>query len=102
MKLLRYILFPVLSWGPLAWTILILICAKFYWTSVRDLFVWIAVYYVFFGLAIWLLSGIILKWKKAITTRQLLIHVAALLIGMLCAYSSIHFDVFSLSGAYID
>ena len=106
------IILSILSWGPLIWTVLILLAAKFTFISptthsilypFRKYLIISVVFYVRWGgFIIWLLLNIVLTWKSIITKRQCTYYVLLTVIGLLCAYLSWHYDIFGLSGQYID
>lgn len=106
------IILSILSWGPLIWTILILFAARFTFISptthsiLYPFHKWIIIAAVFYvrwgGFFIWLSFNILLTWKKTITKKQCIYNILLTIIGLLCAYLSWHYDIFGLSGNYID
>lgn len=106
------ILFYILSWTPLAWSILILTAARFCFINqttfpifypMKIYFYWTALFYlVYGGFFIWLALIILLTWKKIITKRQCIINIILTVVGILSAYLSLHFDIFGVMGTYID
>ena len=102
----------ILSWGPLIWTILILFAAKLTFISptthsilypFKKYLILSAIFYVLWGgFFIWLILNSLLTWEKIITKKQCIYNVLLTLIGLLSAYLSIRYDIFGLSGNYID
>lgn len=102
----------ILSWWPLTWTILILLAAKFTFISPTTFSIFypfkkylefaLLFYVIYGGFFIWLLLNIVFTWKGIITKRQCIYYVLLTVIGLLCAYLSLHYDIFGLRGSYID
>lgn len=100
---LSKIVLSVLSWGPLAWTLLSLCAARFGLYSLKNLVIFAAICYVLYGgFILWVLLNSILTWKRLITNKQCLYHISVTAIGLLGAYLSWHYDVFGFAGSYID
>lgn len=90
---------------PLLWTIGILICAYFYVRHpdmVTFFMISAVIYLMYGGLVAWLLTLLILVVMKKISVKTSLINLALVAAGLLAAYLSITYDVFRVSGSYID
>lgn len=103
------IILYILSWGPIIWTFLILIAARFCYAGgyklfypMRDLFLIGLAFYILIGFWIWLLLLLFLMWKKKLTQKQCIVTISLTVFGILAAYLSLHYDVFGVSGSYID
>lgn len=109
------ILLYILSWGPLVWTILILIAARNYnypedsfdynsfKHSMKEIFFFSMAFYVLWGgFFIWLGLTILLTWKKIITKRQCIVNISLTTIGILSAYLALDYDIFGVSAYYLD
>jgi hypothetical protein len=101
----------ILTWGPLIWTLLILFEAKHFNFAIdsfkrnlpKDLFFWTAAFYILYGgFFIWLALTALFALGKKISKKQCIVHVSIIAIGILSAYLSFHFDIFCVSGCYID
>lgn len=105
----------ILSFTPIVWTVLILICSYFYYKPklfrvkdiggiiyLSDIFFITAYYYVLFGILIWLFTAIYLGYKKYIEMKKILLLGFFLLLGIAIAYLSIYYDIFCVRGCYID
>lgn len=102
---------------PLLWTVAILIGALSLTISWRGLYDFggsflvhkkefivriLPIIYFLFGTPIYSALVTFLKMKNKISTRSLIINISLTLVGILTAYLSIHFDIFCVSGCYID
>lgn len=115
MRAQNRILLSLFSALPLLWTITILIGSYSYrggwiWKLVGHflikhkepiLFV-LPIIYFLLCTPIYAALLTYLKLKNRINNRQLVFQLLLLLSGLLGAYLSIHYDVFGVSGSYID
>lgn len=112
MKRAGKILLSILSWAPLAWTILALIAAKFCYSShtgytlfyplKSGIILAIIIYVLYGGFFIWLFLNVFLWQKKIISKKRFLYNILLTALGILSGYLALHYDVFGLSGSYID
>ena|ERR1700746_2612351 len=102
---------------PLLWTVTILIGALSLTISWRGLYDFggcflvhnkefivriLPIIFFLIGTPIYSTLVTFLKMKQKISTRSLIINISLTLLGILAAYLSIHFDLFCVSGCYID
>ncbi|MES2763442.1 MAG: hypothetical protein V4677_14605 [Bacteroidota bacterium] len=100
----KHICLYLISCAPILWTILILGCAFFdiHTQGLEMAFIYAALFYVYGGLYLWILTLITLRFYKKITTKQMIIHIALMLLGMMAAYLSLVYNVFCVSGCFFD
>lgn len=109
------ILFYILSWVPLVWTLLILIASyNYHFTddsyeydifinSLKYYFKLVLIFYVVYGgFFIWLILTMFLTSKKIITKRKCIINISLVTIGIALAYFAAKYDIFLVSDYYLD
>jgi hypothetical protein len=99
------ILLYFISSLPLLWTISILICAFFYirHPDMVMYFIYTCIFYLKYGgLIAWTITLIILRLLKRISSKTIILNFILIACGLLAAYLSLAFDLFGVSGTYLD
>jgi hypothetical protein len=104
------VILVILSWAPFVWTALALFSARFALSISADLHYFLKdivmssllFYFMYGGFLIWLFLNIFFGWKNIITKKQCLFYFLLSAAGLLCAYLCWQYDVFGLSGTFID
>ena len=80
------ILLLILSWGPLIYTVLILLSYSVTLPFMDIILLASLLYLIYGGPFVWLLLNSVLTWKKVITKRQCVYNILLTSFGLLWAY----------------
>lgn len=99
------ILVYFISGLPFLWTLFILICAFFYIRH-PDLvmyFIYTSIFYIKYGgLIAWFIILILLRYFKKVSTKTVILNFCLVAFGLLAAYLSLTYDIFCVSGCWLD
>lgn len=103
------IFLALLSWIPLVWTLVILVAAYGYGFShasfepgLRNFLIRFATLYITGGFILWLVLLVWLSIQKIISGKRRNFYVVLMLAGVLCAMLALSYDLFGVSGSYLD
>lgn len=112
-KITAKFLLALLSWIPLVWTMVLLVASYGYGYStpgesysiknnLRDFLVSFAELYIPAGFIMWLVFLVWLSIQKIISAKRRNFYIVLMLAGILCAMLALSYDVFGVSGVYLD
>ncbi len=108
-KIAAKFLLALLSWIPLVWTMVILAAAYGsgyhhppFEPGLRNFLVSFAELYIPAGFIIWLVLLVWLSIQKIISAKRRNFYIVLMLAGILCAMLALSYDVFGVSGVYLD
>lgn len=112
-KIAAKFLLALLSWIPLVWTMVILAAAYGYGyslpgegysfeSSLRHFLISFLELYTPAGFIIWLVLLVWLSIQHLISNKRRNFYIILVLAGVLCAMLALSYDVFGVSGVYLD